>query len=451
MAKKQVVIVGGSLAGVTAALSLHDAGFLGEISLIEAGESLPPDRPALSKQVVTGAGEPALHRGAERLLESDVSIMVNTRAVSFEATTRRLEVEDSAGARSTLTPDYVVFATGSIARSLPPHMMDGLTPGSGRVFVVREAADAIGLRAALGETTGRVVIVGAGFIGAEVAASIRSLGRDVTMIEAAPQPLDRVLPSSLGVTIADLHRSHGVDVRVGVGIGSLVAHGESPNRHVVGVTLQTGELLACDVVVLGVGAGPDLDWLRGSGLDGFGSQSNSEEAPERLPNGLQANEFCEIAENVFAVGDVLSWPHPRFDQRVRIEQWENAINSGAYVGKRIAVLADSDHTTTQVSEPYDELPWFWSDQYDRKLQMVGLPERDDEVYIVDGALEDFRFVALLKRGENCSGVMAMNRPRHIVMARQQLNKSMNWVALCDALGVADPTVLTTPTTQKGTD
>lgn len=451
MAKKQVVIVGGSLAGVTAALSLQDAGFLGEICLIEAGESLPPDRPALSKQVVTGVSEPALHRGAERLLESDVSVMVNTRAVAFDAATRHLEIEDATGARSTLTPDYVVFATGSVARSLPPHMMDGLKPGAGRAFVIRDSSDAVGLRAALAETTGRVVIVGAGFIGAEVAASIRSLGRDVTMIEAAPQPLDRVLPSVLGEAIADLHRSHGVDVRVGVGIGSLVAHGEGAGRHVVGVTLQTGELLACDVVVLGVGAGPDLEWLRGSGLPGFGSLSDSDGVHERLPNGLQANEFCEIADNIFAVGDVLSWPHPRFDQRVRIEQWENAINSGAYVGKRIAALAGVGDPALEKNEPYDELPWFWSDQYDRKLQMVGLPHRSDEVFIVDGALADFRFVALLKRGDDCSGVIAMNRPRHIVMARQQLTTSLNWVALCDALGVPDPTVLTTSTTPEGTD
>lgn len=451
MAEKLVVIVGGSLAGVTTALSIRDAGFTGDIRIVEAGAQLPPDRPALSKQVLTSNDDPALYRGAERLGETNITVDLAMRAVALDAANRRLDIEDLAGNRVGLEPDYLVLATGSVARSLPASMMDGLTPGAGGVFTIRDGADALGLRSAVAATTGRIVVIGAGFIGAEVAASLRSLDRDVTMIEAAPQPLDRVLPAQLGETIAALHRSHGVDVRVGIGITSLVADGDDDDRHVTGVALASGEQIACDVVVLGVGAGPDLDWLRSSGLHGF-----VEDTATVLPNGLQANAFCELENQIFAVGDVLSWPHPKLEQRLRIEQWENAINSGAYVGKRIAALAaieniddpedaDSVHAH-DLSEPYGELPWFWSDQYDRKLQMVGLPDRADEIFVIDGALADFRFVAMLRRGDQCSGVIAMNRPRHIVMARNQMNNSLDWLDMCEALGVEDPAIRNAPTT-----
>jgi 3-phenylpropionate/trans-cinnamate dioxygenase ferredoxin reductase component len=261
------------------------------------------------------------------------------------------------------------------------------------VFVLRTVDDAVALRAALDGRPRRVVVVGAGFIGGEVAATARQRGLDVTLIEAAPAPLARVLDADAGLAVAELHRAHGVDVRLGVGVAGLVGDG-----RVEGVALADGTTVEADVVVVGIGVEPCTDWLVGSGL--------------ALDDGVVCDETCLAAPGVVAAGDVCRWPHRRLGGRLlRVEQWDNAVEQGGYVARRLLAGAAGEQI-----EPFEPVPWFWSDQYDRKIQLAGVP--GPQRAVVHGSLAEQRFVQLYGDRDRLVGVLAWNRPRHAVQGRQ---------------------------------
>ena len=398
-----VCIVGASLAGLTAAETLRGAGFDGRLIIVDPSTDLPPDRPPLSKQVLAGEWEPdkAVHRSATRLPELGVELRLGVAAISLDAETRTLGLSDG----TSITADGIVLAMGAAPRLL----FEGITG----VHVLRTMSDCLTIRAELDTGSPRVAVIGAGFIGAEVAATCRGRGLDVTMIEAAEVPLGRVLPGRIGDFVTRLHRDEGVDVRLGVGVSGLTVEGDTKV-----LALDDGSEVRAQVVIVGVGVVPNTGWLEGSGLT--------------LDDGVRCDETCLAAPGIVAAGDVASWPNQRFDEVMRVEQWENAIEMGEHAARRLLAelpgAAADDPARTAAFQP---IPWFWSDQYDRKLQLAGRPAGSDDIEIVEGTVEERRFVALFRRGDRCTGVLGVNRPRHVMQARMKMAESLDWQAVRD--------------------
>ena len=323
--------------------------------------------------------------------------MLGRRAVSFDATRRRIDFEDE----TNLTADGIVLATGSRTRHLPG------TKGMRGVFTLRTLDDAKALRAAVEEQPERVVVIGAGFIGSEVAATCRRLGLAVTLIESLAQPLARVLGAQVGSVFADIHRDEDVDVRLGVDVERVETDGVGQACR---VQLSDGSVIPTSVVVVGIGVVPNTEWLTGSGLT--------------IDNGVVCDATTHAAPDVVAAGDLARWPNPVFDDELmRIEHWDHAYGQGEHAAR--ALLAGGE------AEPYGSVPWFWSDQYDRKVQLAGSVRPDDEVVIVGGSLADRRFTALYGRAGRLTGVVAMNHPRPVVQLRPKIAER---ITFAEALG-----------------
>ena len=247
------------------------------------------------------------------------------------------------------------------------------------------------------------------------------------MIEAAATPLERVLPEPLGRFVANLHRAHGVDVRLGTGIDGVVAGGSG---QVEAVRLSDGSTLEAEVVVVGIGAAPAVDWLAGSGLDVL---------PPTKGGGVRCDATLLAAPGIVAAGDIAAWPNPRFGgELMRVEHWENAVGQGAHAGRRLLAelpglsgLPGLPGSQDRPPEPFDSVPWFWSDQYDAKIQMVGRASAGDEVVVVDGGLDEDRFVALLRRGAQCRAVVGVNRAKPVMQARMRLAEALDWQPVVD--------------------
>lgn len=394
------VVVGASLAGLSAAASLRSHGHDGPIVVVDGAPQLPSDRPPLTKQLLSGEWEPerALQPSAHRLPELDVDLRLGTRATGLDVGSLTLRLDDG----STLAADGIVVAAGASARRLPGPALRG-------VHTVRDLADSVALRSDLDEEPNRVAVIGAGFIGAEVAATCRQRGHPVTMVEAAPVPLARVLPEAIGGFVAELHRDHGVDVRLGVGVDALLDDGDGRAR---GVRLADGSTVDAEVVVVGIGVVPDTSWLEGSGLT--------------LGDGIVCDSTCLAAPGVVAAGDVASWFNEHFGEQMRVEHWEHAIEHGEAAAVRL-LGGDVD------AVPFLSVPWFWSDQYDRKIQLAGRPDGGDEVHVLEGSVAERRFVAAFRRGDRCTGVLGVNRPRHVMQARMLLRESLEWQPVVDLL------------------
>ena len=387
---QKITIVGASLAGTSAAEALRGAGYDGSITLVDASPELPVDRPPLSKQVLAGTMEPdrATLPAAHRLAELDVTLRLGVRAAGLDVGTRTVTLADG----SSVGADGVVVATGSAPRRLDTDLAG--------VHVLRTLEDCLALRADLDAGPGRVLVVGAGFIGAEVAATCRGRGHEVTMVETQPWPLQRVLPGEIGRFVAELHTDEGVDVRLGVGVASITG-----GSRVEQVILTDGTTIEVDVVVAGIGVIPSVDWLRDSGLV--------------LDNGVRCDETCLAAPGVVAAGDLCEWPNPLYGELMRVEQWENAIEQGEHAARRLLA-------TDAEASPFAPVPWFWSDQYDRKIQLAGRVAATDRVEIVDGSIEERRFVALFERAGRCVAVLGVNRPRHVAQLRMKMTEPLAW-------------------------
>lgn len=389
-----VVVIGASLGGMHAAHTLRKEGFDGTITVVDADAHTPYDKPPLTKQFLKGDWD------AERITlpaaqeDLDLDWRLGTRATALDTGTLTLTVEHD-GRAEQLGYDGLVIATGASARRLPvPDGMDG-------VHVLRTLDDAMAVRAALDATPSRVVVIGAGFIGAEVAATSRGRGLDVTILEALEVPLERALGAQMGAVCGDLHRDHGVDLRLGAGVA-----GFAGSDRVEAVELSDGSRLETDVVVVGIGVAPNTDWLDGSGLT--------------VDNGIVVDDTLLAAPGVVAAGDIARFPSRRFGQSLRIEHWENAIQMGEAAARRLLV---ADGGTPAV---YDPVPWFWSDQYDRKIQLAGHSGADDDVQVVIGSPDERVFVALYGRAGKVVGVLGMNRPRHVMQLRQLVVDGMSW-------------------------
>jgi 3-phenylpropionate/trans-cinnamate dioxygenase ferredoxin reductase subunit len=357
----------------------------GRITLIGDEAHLPYDRPPLSKQVLAGAWRPeqtALVPSTGTIDDLDLDWRLGVPASGLDLRAR--EVCLAGGER--VPYEGLVIATGASARRLPG------TDHLRGVQTLRTLDDAIALRDAL-EGAGRVVVVGFGFIGAEVAATCRERGLDVSVVEALPVPLERGLGSELGQAVADLHRDHGVDVRLGVGVVGI--DGDARDQ-VTRVRLTDGTDIETGTVVVGIGVAPNTSWLEGSGLS--------------IDNGVVCDATGLAAPGVVAAGDVARWPSARFGETMRVEHWENAVTMGPHAARR---LLSGDGP----AEVWDPVPWFWSDQYDRKIQLAGRAAAGDRVEVVAGSVQDRRFAALYGRDGAVVGVFGMSMPGNVMRWR----------------------------------
>lgn len=386
-----VTIVGASLAGLRAAETLRRDGFDGPVALIGDEIREPYDRPPLSKQVLAGDWEPdriAL-TPSDKLADLDLDLRLGTTAVGFDLASRTLRLAGDESGGGTLEVDALLIATGARCRTLGQPLQG--------VHVLRSLDDCLGLRADFDAAPDRVVVVGAGFIGAEVAATARTRGLDVTMIEALDAPLIRVLGPEMGEVCAAVHRDHGIDLRTGVGVEGLDGGG-----RVERVRLTDGSAVDASAVVVGIGVTPNTEWLKGSGL--------------ALDDGVVCDASGLAAPGVAAAGDVARWPNRRFGYPMRVEHWDNAAAQGAHSARALLGAA----------EPYEPVPWFWSDQYDRKIQLAGHVRPDDEVKVVAGSVDERRFAALYGRGGRLVGALGFNRPRHVMRYRAMIEQGASF-------------------------
>lgn len=381
---RTVAVVGASLAGLSAARSLRKQGYDGRLVLIGDEPHRPYDRPPLSKEFLAGTiGE------ADLVLEADgedlrAEWLLGARATGLDRTRRAVRLADGAEVRA----DGVVIATGAAARGLPG------SAGLAGVHTLRTLDDARALRAELARG-GRLVVIGGGFIGAEVASTARALGLEVTVVEAAPTPLAGPLGEHMGAVVSGLHADHGVRLLCGVGVKGL-----GGERQVDSVLLEDGRGVPADIVVVGVGARPCVEWLEGSGV--------------ALDNGVKcgADGRTSLA-GVVAVGDCANWYDPRAGAHRRVEHWTGARERP---DAAIATLLAGGAVEPGVPRP----PYFWSDQYGVKIQFAGHAAGADSVSVEEGAAEDRDVLAVYRRAGRPVAVLGMNRPRSFTRWRRQL-------------------------------
>jgi NADPH-dependent 2,4-dienoyl-CoA reductase/sulfur reductase-like enzyme len=395
---KRIVIVGASLAGLRAAEKLRADGYVGYLALVGAEQRLPYDRPPLSKQVLTGmaeAGSVQL-RDEASYAELDVDMLLGRLAIELDVAARKVSLDNG----EVLGFDGLLIATGSTPRLLP-----GVTGRAG-VHTLRTLEDALAIRDAMGAGA-RVVVVGAGFIGAEVAAAARSRGLDVTVAEPLAVPLARALGVRMGERAAALLRDHGVDLRCGVGVAGI-----DGAARVERVRLTDGTMLPADLVVVGVGARPATDWLKSSGLP--------------LDDGLLCDQTCAVAgaDGIYAAGDVARWEHPLSGASTRVEHWTNAVEQGNAAAANMLRGRAS-------AEPFGPVPYFWSDQFGTKIQFVGTSTGADEVRIVSGAPDGYRFAACYGRHGRVVGCLGFSQPKAVIRARRMIAEG---ASVTDAVG-----------------
>ena len=390
-ALSNIIVVGGSLAGIRSAEALRRRGYEGRLALVGAEVERPYDRPPLSKELLRGDREPEkiqlTRDDVFEALELDLHLGVAAEALAPEDRCLQLANGDR------LPYDGLVIATGARARALP-----GVEPMPG-LHTLRSLEDALEIRAALGKSP-RVAVVGAGFIGAEVAASCRQLGLEVSMIESLPSPMARVLNARVGAVCSAAHRDHGVDLRLGVGVEAVEGDG-----RVEGLKLSDGSRIEADLVVVGIGATPETGWLETSGLP--------------LEDGVVCDARCATpAPGVVAAGDVARWHHEGYGESIRIEHWTNAVEQADAAAARLL--------EGEAAPPFTPVPFVWSDQFDLKIQATGRIHPDDEMFIAHGSLEDRRFVALFGREGRLQGALALNRVRDLIGYRRMLRDGISW-------------------------
>lgn len=381
-----VLIVGGSIAGVRTAEGLRRLKFGGGITILEAGPDLPYDRPALSKQILTtgAGGESVTLRAQADLDKAGIVLRRGSRAVGLDPEARTVRLADG----TLIGYTDLVIATGAAPRTLPD------CPARPGVHYLRTLGDALRLREAF-VAPARVVVVGGGFIGSEVAAAAAGRSAGVTVIEPFAFPLSRVLGDQIGKRLARLHESAGVQLLLGRSVRDIVEDGTGGQR----VVLDDGTTVDGDVVVVGIGAAPETGWLAGSGLT--------------LADGVVCDEYCRAsAPHVFAAGDVARWPNQLFAETMRVEHWTNAVEQAGVVAWNIA-CPDSPR-------PYAPVPYVWSDQYGSRLQIVGRPRADDDVRIVMDDPAGGGLLALYIRDHGLAGAFGLNAPAQVLALRRAL-------------------------------
>jgi 3-phenylpropionate/trans-cinnamate dioxygenase ferredoxin reductase subunit len=380
LTKPTFVLLGGGVAAVTAASTLRTEGFEGRMIIVSDESHVPYSRPPLSKDVLRAEMSPEKTRlrPPAWYASKDVELRLGVRAAAVDPGAHIVQLADGAS----LAYDKLLVATGGVPRTLD-------IPGADlpEVFFLRRLDDALALREHL--TPGApVVVIGAGFIGAEVAASARTLGCEVTMLEIAEIPLGHALGPEIGQIYADVHRERGVELCTSVGAERIEGHG-----RVQRVVATDGRVHDASVVVIGVGLVPDLELAGRSGL--------------ATGNGVIVDEYCQASvDDVFAAGDIANHPNHFLGRRIRIEHWQNAQHQGAAAARNMLGQ----------QKPFREVPWVWSDQYEHNLQVVGLPDPTQRMTLRgDAAARNFS--AFFLHDRRVTAALAVNRPGDIRAAR----------------------------------
>ena len=400
-----LVVVGASLAGLRAVEAVRAAGYGGRVTLVGAEPHLPYDRPPLSKAFLHPGTEPRYLVPEDDLRDRlGVDLRLGAPATALDPPTRSVVI--GADGADDVRYAALVIATGSAPRWLPA------CPALPGVETLRTLDDAHRIRRAL-LAGARVVVVGAGFIGSEVASSARALGNEVTVVEAAPAPLVRAAGPVVGAALGRLHLRHGTDLRLGVAVAAV--HG---GERVEAVELSDGSVVPADLVVVGIGSTPATGWLAGSGV---------ELAPD---GGVVCDEYLATSvPGVHAAGDVAHWPNEAPGAgHTRLENWTGAAEQGAFAARN--ALAGLAGGAVGERRPYATVPYVWSDWYDSRVQFVGHPAAD-EVRVVSGDLDERRFVALYRSGDRLSGAVTLNEPGKVMKYRRLIQRGADWQAALD--------------------
>ena len=395
MSDPGIVVIGAGQAGGWAAKTLRDEGFEGRIVVVGEEPYPPYERPPLSKEVLLGR-EPAesSYLWPEGSFDEwGVELRTGVAATGIDRAAKTV----SLGGGESLAYDKLLIATGGRVRELPlaGAELDG-------VHYLRGIDDSAAIRAELGEGA-RLVVIGGGWIGLEVAAAARMLGAEVAVVEALDMLCARALTPEIAAYLLEVHRGRGVDVRLGATVEALTGEG-----RVTGVSLA-GETLAATAVVIGIGIVPNVELAEAAGLE--------------VDNGIRVDALCRTSDpDIFAAGDVTNHPNLLLGRNIRLESWENAQNQGIAAAR--AMLGGDT--------PYCEIPWFWSDQYDVNIQLVGLPAGFDET-VTRGERAGGSFVEFYIKGGRIDGAAAINNPRDIRFARRlmQARKTVDPEALAD--------------------
>lgn len=376
---KHIVIVGGGLAAARTAEQLRRSEYAGRITIVSDEVHLPYDRPPLSKEVLRKEVDDVALKPREWYDEKDITLRLGAAATALDTAKQTVTLSDG----TALDYDELVIATGLVPRRIPAF------PDLDGIRVLRSFDESMALREHASAAQ-RAVVVGAGFIGCEVAASLRSLGVDVVLVEPQPTPLAAILGERIGQLVARLHRDEGVDVRLGLGVAEVRGEG-----HVDTVVLTDGTELAADLVVVGIGSRPATEWLEGSGVD--------------VDNGVICDEAGRTsAPNVWALGDVASWRDTTGHQ-ARVEHWSNVADQARVV---VPAMLGQDVPSAVV------VPYFWSDQYDVKIQCLGEPEATDTVHLVED--DGRKFLAYYERDGVLVGVVGGGMPGKVMKVRAKI-------------------------------
>jgi len=381
-----IVIIGGGLAACRTAEQVRKSQFPGPVTIVSDEAHLPYDRPPLSKDVLQdfdkGITDVVL-KPADFYADSDITLRLGSAAQSLDTADRTVTLADG----TVLGYDDLVIATGLVPKRIPA------LPDLAGIRVLRSFDDALALRHQAASAR-RAVIIGAGFIGCEVAASLRKIGVEVVLVEPQPAPLASVLGEQVGQLVARLHRTEGVDLRTGVGVAGV--RGDA--GIVTAVELTDGTAVDADLVVIGIGSRPATDWLAGSGV-----------ALVDKDNGVLCNEVgATSAAHVWALGDVASWRDATGHQ-VRVEHWSNVAEQARVL---VPAMLGLEPLTVVV------VPYFWSDQYDVKIQCLGEPEADDTVHVVSD--DGRKFLAYYSRDGVLVGVVGGGMPGKVMKARSKI-------------------------------
>ena len=371
MADRTLVIIGASVAGAKAAEAARATGFDGRVVLVGDEPELPYERPPLSKAVLRGEADPATTRVHDHdfYATNDIELLTGRTVEAVDVVAGRIRLDG----REDLPFSAAVLATGAAPRRLdvPGADLDG-------VHYLRELGDARRLGDAV-RGADRVAVVGAGWIGSEVAASARQMGADVVLVDPGPVPLQRVLGREVGDVFRQLHADNGVRLRLQTGVVELRGAG-----RVEQVVLDGGEIESADVVVVGIGVTPRVELARAAGLE--------------VDDGIVVDERLQSSRpGVYAAGDVASAWHPHYQRRLRVEHWANALHQGTTAGANAAGR----------TETYARLPYFFSDQYDLGMEYVGFGQPDDTV-VIRGDLAGREFIAFWQRDGIVTAAMNVN-------------------------------------------
>lgn len=383
----RIVIVGAGAAGLACCEELRTLGYGGAIELIGHEEHLPYDRPPLSKKVLSGEWpwERTFLKDKEFYRKIDVALHLGSQATAVNSASQIVHLDNGA-----LVPyDRLVIATGVVPKRI------AAVGGPSRLHVIRTIGDVAALQDDLRGTM-EVAIVGAGILGMEIACTLKMAGHEVTVFDGAPGPMLRQLGTAVGQRVAQLHRANGVKLAFGVYPTAIQAMSPAGHR----LELSDGSACETDIVVVAIGSDPSTGWLAGSGVP--------------IGNGVLCDSFCMATEHVYAAGDVANWPHPYYARRMRLEHRQNASEQGVTVARNIL-----GHGLA-----YNPVPFFWTDQFNVKIQAYGVLDADCDISFEVGALEDSKFVAAFRKDGQLMGVLGWNAIKDLRPFRQMIAQAI---------------------------